>query len=215
MRWVRSALPAAATGVLLAACTFTAGSGTVRSESRDVHGFSSVQLAGSGDAVIQQTGSESLTIEAEENLLPLLTSEVSGGVLTLGTKPGASINPTRPITYRVTMKDLRGLSVSGSGGATATEVKADALGVEVSGSGAITVTGTADSQQVRVTGSGDYRGAQLPSRIATVLVSGSGNAEVNVRDTLDAQVSGSGTVRYTGNPQVNKSVSGSGEVIKR
>ena len=92
--------------VLLASCG-TAGTGSVRTESREVRGFSSVQLTGSGEATIQQTGAESLAIEAEENLLPLLTSEVSNGVLTLGTKPGASINPTRPIIYRVTLRALR------------------------------------------------------------------------------------------------------------
>ena len=215
MRWVRSALPAAAVGMLLAACTYTAGSGTVRSESRDVHGFTSVQVAGSGDAVIQQTGTESLTIEAEENLLPLITSEVSGGVLSLGTKPGASIDPTRPITYRVTMASLSGLSVSGSGSSSASDVKAGSLVVDISGSGTVTVTGTADAQQVRISGSGAYRGSQLPSRTATVQISGSGDADVNVRDTLDVQVSGSGTLRYTGNPQVSQSVAGSGKVIKQ
>ena len=65
---------------------------------------------------IQQTGEESLVIEAEDNILPLLTSEVSGRRLTLGTKPNTSISATRPIVYRLTVKDLAGIGVSGSPG---------------------------------------------------------------------------------------------------
>ncbi len=215
MRWVRSGMPAAAMAVLLASCSYTAGSGTVRTESRDVHGFSSVQLAGTGEATILQTGSESLTIEAEENLLPLLTSDVSGGVLTLGTKPGASINPTRPITYRVSMKDLSGLSLSGSATASAAQARTGSLLVQISGSGTITADGTADAQEVKITGSGEYRGAKLASRTATVQISGSGNADIAVSDLLDVQVSGSGTLRYSGNPQVTQSVAGSGKIVKQ
>ena len=129
--------------VVLASCG-TTGTGSVRTESREVRGFSSVQLTGSGEATIQQTGAESLAIEAEENLLPLLTSEVSTGGLTLGTKPGASINPTRPIIYRVTLRDLAGLSVSGSGSQTVGAAKTGSLRIEVSGSGSISVAETAD-----------------------------------------------------------------------
>ncbi|MGB8384273.1 MAG: head GIN domain-containing protein [Dermatophilaceae bacterium] len=215
MRWARLGMPAAGLAVLLAACSYTAGSGTLRTESRDVKGFSAVAVAGTGDVLIQQTGSESLTIEAEENLLPLLTSDVSGGVLTLATKPSASINPTRPITYRVTMKDLSGLSVSGSATVTAGQAKTASLLVQISGSGIITVDGTSDAQEVRISGSGDYRGSKLTSRTATVQITGSGNASIMVSDRLDVQVSGSGTLAYSGNPQVTQSVSGSGKIVKQ
>ena len=125
----------------------------------------------------------------------LLTSDVSGGVLTLATKPSASINPTRPITYRVTMKDLSGLSVSGSATVTAGQAKTTACWSKSVESVIITVDGTSDAQEVRISGSGDYRGSKLTSRTATVQITGSGNASIMVSDRLDVQVSGSGTLR--------------------
>lgn len=49
------------------------------------------------------------------NLLPLLTSQVEGGTLILGKKPNIRIQTTKPITYTLTMKDISGVAVSGSG----------------------------------------------------------------------------------------------------
>jgi hypothetical protein len=82
--------------VSLAACERVGrglpGSGTLKSEKRDVVGFTEVAISGEGELTLSQTGQESLTIEAEDNLLPLLTSTVAHGCLTLGTK--AAIHPT-------------------------------------------------------------------------------------------------------------------------
>src|SRR5215831_14013845 len=68
------------------------GSGKSATESRNVSGFTSVEIDGSGALQVEQTGTESLTITADDNLLQYLTSEISGGRLKLGTKSGTSIN---------------------------------------------------------------------------------------------------------------------------
>src|SRR5687767_1144824 len=52
------------------------GSGNVVVEQREVSGFSAVSMSGFGELIIQQTGKESLSITADDNLLPLLTSKV-------------------------------------------------------------------------------------------------------------------------------------------
>jgi len=99
----------------------TQGSGHVRSESRTVQGFDQVVLTGSGELTITQGGAESLTIEAEDNILPLLRSDVSGGRLTLGGKDNAGFSATQPIRYKLAVKNLHAVSVSGSGDATAAQ----------------------------------------------------------------------------------------------
>ncbi|HEY9468078.1 MAG TPA: DUF2807 domain-containing protein [Propionibacteriaceae bacterium] len=104
--------------LLLAGCTIIRGSGQVSSESRQVSGFTKVELSGSGELKIEQTGTESLTISAEDNVLPKISSEVSGRTLILGSKSNAKIIPTKPISYSLTVKDLTGLAVSGSGSVT-------------------------------------------------------------------------------------------------
>jgi hypothetical protein len=188
------------------------GSGTLRTEVRDVDGFSTIELQGGGHVVIEQNGTESLSIEAEDNLLDDLTSDVSSGTLRLGTTPGTSVEPTLPVTYRITVEDLAGVRLSGSGSVTAAGIATSAISIDISGSGDVTVDGTADSQTVTISGSGDYSAGDLLSRSSIAEISGSGNATVNVRDLLDARISGSGNATYTGDPQVSQEISGSGEL---
>jgi hypothetical protein len=128
--------------LLLAGCTITRGSGQVSSESSQVSGFSKVELSGSGELKIEQTGTESLTISAEDNVLPKISSEVSRDTLILGAKSNAKIIPTKPISYSLTVKDLTGLAVSGSGSVTMSKLATPGLSTEISGSAAITASGT-------------------------------------------------------------------------
>jgi hypothetical protein len=200
--------------LLLASCSIAAGSGNAATETREVSGFSSVELSGSGELILEQTGRESLTIEADDNLLPLLTSEVSGDALHLGVRPNTTLRPRKPIIYRLTVRQLGGLQISGSGTVTASNIQVSRLRVEISGSGRITVKGSADDQELEISGSGEYRADELLSRTLRAQISGSGNAAVNVRESLDVDISGSGSLTYKGNPRVTEEISGSGKLIK-
>jgi hypothetical protein len=208
------------------------GSGTTRSESRAVADFDAVALGGVGELTIEQTGAESLTIEAEDNILPLLTSDVRGGRLHLGTRPGVGIEPTRPIRYRLTVARLRAIALSGSGGVACAALttdelslaasgvgsldlhglRADALRVEVSGTANVSAAGQVARQTVALSGSGSYAARDLACEAATVSVSGTGGVALQVRDTLDAAVSGVGSIVYYGDPSVRRRVSGVGSI---
>lgn len=184
-------------------------------EIRQVSGFSAVELSSVGDLRIEQTGTESLTIEAAPDVLPLLTSEVSGGVLRLGVVPGADFRTDQPIVYRLTVDALDALTVSGAGDATAADLRTGALTVDITGAGDVTLGGTADSQVVTIGGSGDYDAQDLATATATLTVDGAGDAVVRVSDRLDVTVGGAGSVEYIGDPQVTRDVSGAGDVERR
>lgn len=214
MHW-RRALALLAVGSVVTACSATAGSGQLATQSPQVSGFASVELAGVGELSIDQTGTESLTVSAEDNLLPLLTSEVEGDTLILGKKPNTRIVTTKPITYTLTMKDITGLAVSGSGTINAPKLTTAALRIEISGSGVITTAGNVDDQSLEISGSGRYLADGLTSKTTTAEISGSGTGNVVASNALDVKISGSGTLTYSGNPQVSQTVSGSGKLIKK
>jgi hypothetical protein len=214
MRW-RRALALLAVGSVVTACSATAGSGQLATQSRQVSGFTSVELTGVGELSIDQTGTESLTVSAEDNLLPLLTSRVEADTLILGKKPNTRIVTSKPITYTLTMKDITGLAVSGSGTINAPKLTTAALRIEISGSGVITTAGNADDQSLEISGSGRYLADGLTSKTTTAEISGSGTANVVASNALDVKISGSGTLTYSGNPQVSQTVSGSGKLIKK
>jgi hypothetical protein len=212
---LRPALALLAVALLVSACSVTKGSGQVVTETREVSGFSKVELSGSAELTIEKTGTESLSISAEDNLLPQLTSDVSGDTLILGTKPNTSILPTKPITYSVTVKDLTGIAVSGSGTVRVSNLMTNSLTTKISGSGTITVSGGVNDQDVDISGSGRYQAEQMTSKAVKAQISGSGTASVLAADLLDVKISGSGTLTYSGNPQVTQEISGSGKLIKK
>src|SRR5216684_1549417 len=201
--------------MLLSGCVFDSidGSGHIITEPRTVAGFSNVSLSGSGQVVIEQTGTESLTVTTDDNLLPYIKAEVRGETLELGsTNSMPNIRPTNEIIFRLTVKKLDGLDVSGSGKAEARGVNADGIRIHISGSGNISAQGTADDLDLSISGSGGYRGEELKTKRATVGISGSGRAVIAVNETLNANVSGSGSIEYSGDPQISQHISGSGSV---
>ena len=189
------------------------GSGDVITLSREVSGFTEIALSGSGNVIVDVNGTEALTIEADDNIMPLLTTEVRNGVLELDVE--SSISPTRQITYTISAQALEGVSIAGSGYISATGVNTDSFKVKITGSGRVEPTGTATELTVVISGSGDYEGEALVAQLGGVTVSGSGNALVNVTDELDVTVSGSGDVGYIGSPNLSSSISGSGDVSQR
>ena len=204
--------------VLASACGFTAidGSGKVVTESRPVAGFTAVRLRGSGRVVIEQTGTESLTVTTDDNLLPYVQSEVKGNTLELGPKElTTSLNPTKDIVFTLHVKTLEALDISGSGDVEAKGLGPDSLRLEISGSGAASVQGSANDLNLTISGSGAYNGAQLASKHATAKVTGSGSAVIAASETLSADVTGSGSIQYVGDPKVTQQVTGSGSVLKR
>jgi hypothetical protein len=203
--------------VLVAGCGLNAisGSGKVTSDRRTVGGFTAVELRGTGRLVIDQNGVESLTIEADDNLLPYLISEVSGGRLVLGPDNGTNVNPSREIVYTVSARTLNGITLSGSGTVEAKGINSDSLKMAVNGSGNIRAEGKADQQEISIAGSGDYQGANLKGKAVSVNIAGSGGGVVAATDSLDVVVAGSGSIEYVGDPKVTQRVVGSGSVKKR
>jgi hypothetical protein len=122
---------------------------------------------------------------------------------------------TKPISYTLTMKDISGLALSGSGTISATKLTTAALRTTISGSGVITTGGSANNQDVEISGSGRYLADGLTSKTVKAEISGSGTASVVATELLDVKISGSGTLTYSGNPQVTQTLSGSGKLIKK
>jgi hypothetical protein len=191
------------------------GSGKVITESRPISGIHAVSLTGVGELFIDQTGSESLTLEADDNIMPLITTQVSNGTLIIGFKDNTIPVRTSGLKYTLTVESLDEIDLSGAGTMDARNLTADRLVIGSSGAGKITTAGKVTDQQVTLSGAGGYDGANLETENTRVQVSGVGSATVRVNKTLDAKISGIGSVEYIGNPTVTKEISGAGTVKQR
>ena len=190
------------------------GSGQLVTESRPVSGIDSVLLSGAGELVIEHTGTESLTITAEDNIIGELTSEVVGGKLVLGTRPGVNISTSQTILYRLTVRRIDEIGISGAGQVMASGIQTDRFAAVLSGAGTIAAAGSVDRQTLSLSGAGRYEAANLSSRLADVTISGAGHATIRASRRIEGVISGSGVLEYYGNPELAVTVSVSG-VVRR
>ncbi len=189
------------------------GSGKVISETRSVSGFDSVALEGSGAVNITFGTDESVVVKADDNIVPLIETNVQNGTLVIGIKGNTGINTSNGILVTVTMKSLKSLSLKGSGSIDATGLVGNDVEIRLAGSGNINVTGTADSVNISLPGSGNIYCDGLQARSATVTLDGSGTITTYASESLDAGIRGSGSIRFKGNPShVSKNVTGSGSI---
>jgi len=211
---------------------FVKGSGDLTNETRPVTNFDRIVLSGSGEVIVTQDGSESLTIETDDNIMKYVKVEVKNGILTLGFDEGSYFISHTRLVFNVSVDDLTGLTVSGSGDIGSDKLETSQLDITVSGSGDVQITdltasdvkadisgsgevflaGNADTQDLDVSGSGKYYSGDVCSKSVSVKVSGSGNVTVCALETLNSTISGSGSVNYFGQPTINFSGSGSGKL---
>lgn len=189
------------------------GSGVAKTETRDVPAFTRIETTGSADVIVTIGDKQSMTVEADDNILPLLTTEVKGDKLVIGSRD--SYSPRTNIKITITVPSLDGASVSGSGQINVTGVNGKKFDAQITGSGQVNLVGQADSLNATIAGSGNLEATKFTVSDATVRVTGSGDAKVNATKSLNATVTGSGDVRYTGRPSsVQEQVHGSGSVKK-
>jgi len=189
------------------------GSGQVTTETRDVGGFTSVELRASGQMNITQGDTNTLSITADDNLLPLIKTTVRGGVLIIEfDRPTITFNPITRLQYDITVRKLEALTITGAGDFKVNNLNGESFKVNISGAGNITAAGRVTSQEVTLTGAGRYDADKLESDSATIEITGAGSASVWAKKTLDVNISGMGNVSYYGNPEVSRRVSGVGSV---
>jgi hypothetical protein len=205
-------------------------------ETRDVKGFTKVSFGVSGNLKIKIGPEFSVVLEGNKSDLNEVITEVSGDKLKIREENNWHFNFNEKVNVYITMPELNGLGVSGSGKAevldpikgtdnlnlsvsgsgklVTAELEVDNLECGISGSGNINITtaGKADKGSISISGSGNYSGESMEIDHLDVSVSGSGSCACKVGDSLQAHISGSGNVNYYGNPKIDARVSGSGHV---
>ncbi len=207
--------------ITLSACTFTIsydeGSGVVVNETRNVSDFNEVAFTGIGTLYITVGDEELLEIEAEDNIIPRIVTEVQGDRLEISFDSEnweSLIRPTEPIRYFLTVRSLEEVNLSGLGDVQIKDLNNDRLVLTLSGAGRVKADGVVNALVINVTGAGSYDGSDLESEGIDVNLSGAGSATVWATEFLDVNITGLGNVRYYGEPEVRKTVTGLGTLEK-
>ncbi len=215
MKRIAIALMLALSGLLLCAgCLLgVKGSGVRKTEKRDLPAFTSIETTGAFEVNVNCQKPAGFEIEADDNILPLIQTEVKNGVLHVTTTK--SYSSTGGIVLRITVPDLASVKSTGAGKFRIADVKNDNFEIDSTGAATVAASGQSKTLKVSSTGAGKIDAHNLRADKADVTVTGAASVEVNVNDELDVTVSGAGRVTYSGNPKVSKHVSGAGQVTKK
>ena len=192
------------------------GSGKLVAEQRTVGTFHGVRLEGVGKVFLKQEDEQKVRVEADDNILRDVVTEVSGGILRVRMSDDRNYGDIK-VTVHISAKTIDEASISGAGEIKSeNDLECDDLKCSLSGVGSISLSGKCRELDVALSGVGNISNEGLVSERCTARVSGMGNCEVNVTKELDASVSGMGKITYAGDPsEVHRNVSGMGTVERK
>jgi hypothetical protein len=213
---------------VIAASAATSACGQARSEdggpatSRNyqVANFQQIEVAGPYDVDVRTGANASVSAQGPQKLLDRTVVEVKGDKLV--------IRPERQngwfhvgwtshgkAHFAVTVPQLRGATIAGSGDVRVDRVQGDQFEGTVAGSGGISVA-TMDVQSLKlaIAGSGGLKAGAGKAQAANYDIAGSGDIDAAAVQTQQAKVSiaGSGSVRAHSSGTADISIMGSGDV---
>jgi ribosomal protein L31 len=211
------------------------GNGNVEEESRNVDGFTGVHVSTGIDVYLSEGNDFKVTVEADENLLEVILTEVKGDMLVIKTDR-VNIRRARSKRVYVTLPELTELRISSAGdiegqtpftcddlrltissaGDLSLEVDADRIDLDISSSGDCRLSGSANEFDVSLSSAGDLNAYDLIAKKVEVDVSSAGDARVHATEEISMDVSSAGNIYYTGDARVVHSKSSSaGDIIRR
>ena len=208
------------------------GSNNIITQEKQLSAYDRIEVLGSYDVIFTDGEVGKIKIKAPDNILPLIQTEVSDGLLKIGAEKNSNkveepIIIYVPVDSRLKQVDIKGsadisteknletkalnVGIYGSGDARLA-VNVSSLVLEVVGSGDIRVSGRAKNLSIDISGSGDVEVPKLKAEKAVIKVNGSGDVSAYVTEDVDVSIAGSGDVTVKGNPKkVKQKINGSGK----
>jgi hypothetical protein len=211
------------------------GNGSVKSETRSVGSFSSVDVSGNIDVYVKQDSVASVRVETDENLLEYVHINAEDGRLEIKEERGFDLNSTKGIKVYVSGPSFKHFEASGAcdiysenkisssndismqaTGASSITMELHAPNVKAESTGASHIRLTGETKTFSADGSGasGIKCFELMTEETDVDISGASHAEVFASVKLDLHASGASSVKYKGNATVTKEASGASSVSK-
>ena len=202
-----------ATGCIHGHFAEISGSGKRELQKRNVAPFTSISTEGAFTIEVTCQKDVSLEVEGDDNVLEFVTSDVSGNILRL--KNSKNYSTKEPVTFKISVPNLEGLSVNGAGHIDIKNLNNDKFEIDTNGAPTIVASGNTKVIDVGANGAGKIDVSKLHASRGVVDSRGVSRIDLDVTDQLDATVSGPSTVTYKGDPVVNKTIHGPGKIERR
>jgi Putative auto-transporter adhesin, head GIN domain len=190
------------------------GSGVAKVENREVRDFTRIEVGGAINVEVVAQKDFRVDVEADDNLLEYIQTEVKGDTLKIYTKK--RISPKTKIHIVIAMPDLTGAEVSGASKFAASNIKTDSFNLGVSGASKLEINGEAQDLNIEASGASKINAEGLKVSNAFVDVSGATSVSVFATEEIKADASGASKVNYVGEPKnIIKHTSGASRVSQK
>ncbi|HMT07863.1 MAG TPA: head GIN domain-containing protein [Pyrinomonadaceae bacterium] len=189
----------------------TKGSGNIVSEKRDVAGFNAIDVSNVFVVEVTAQSEFSVEVEADDNLLPLIKTEVQNGRLEISAEK--RIKSKSPIKVKIGAPNIEKLNASGASRTTISNISGNGIDIDISGASKVTLSGAANQLTADLSGASSIDATELQCEKVSVDSSGASKAKVNASGTLSVDASGASSISYVGTPAtINKKTSGASSV---
>lgn len=190
------------------------GSSVAGSETRSANGFSGIAVGGVFQVEITAGKDFSVEVEADDNLLPYIKTEVEGNVLHI--EATERINSHTPLRVRISAPDIDGVDASGASKFSIIGIDNSSLKIDTSGASKVKIEGETAEIRIEVSGASSIDAESLTARTAVVDASGASSVNLFVTERLVSDASGASKISYSGSPSsVEKKTSGASSIRQK
>lgn len=221
--------------LLLLSCNFLRGvdgNGNVIKTDRTIsQDFDQISVSHGLDLQLTQANAVSITVEADENLLDLIMTEVVNGTLRIYTTENIGHATSKKVVvnfenvsgikatsgsdvYSSNTIEVPNLEVSSTSGADVTlAVKTKTLNCNATSGSDISMSGTTKALVANATSGSDIDASNLKAETSNVKATSGADISVNTTKTLVAKATSGGDIKYIGDPEIiEKSDNSAGRV---
>lgn len=198
--------------------------------------FTRVSVQQSITLYISQGKTEGITVEADDNIIPYIKTEIKDGQLNVFLDPEVIVRRYTAMNVSVSMPVITDINVTAAGrlegsslftvnkleivasgaGNVKLEVKGSEVDVEASGAARLELKGEVEHVDLEMSSASTLKAWDLRVKDCDAEISGAAKAEVAISGWLEAEISSAGILIYDGNPLITKqNVTGRGALVKR
>lgn len=232
---VTKVIVALVASLLFSSCNFNfqqvEGNGNITTQKRPVNeSFQSVSVGYGLELILEQSSQTTITVEADENLMKHIKTEVRDGELVITSDANINSSTARVIVSMPVIEaivssssaNVKGKNIiksdnlelsSSSAGTMEVTVDVKSLSCDTSSSGTIKVSGKTGTLETEVSSGSHIDAKGLTARSIISSASSGGSSIVNPTESLTAEASSGGSINYVNTPsRLNKQVSSGGSV---
>jgi hypothetical protein len=211
--------------------------GPTVSRNYQIGNFHQIEVAGSYDVEVRTGANPGVSARGSQKLLERTIVEVHGDRLVIHPQENHSFfhfgwSHNGNASFVVTVPQLTGAAIAGSGGIKVNQVSGDSFEGSVAGSGDLEVAtldvkslklsiagsggvkagaGKTANAEYEIAGSGDIDAGAVTSQQLKVSIAGSGNVKAHATGAAEVDIMGSGDAEITGGAKCSVSKTGSGD----